>query len=110
MKLRSFVLILFLALAGQRVIPQEVKTAVRPVDLPAVAGVRVGVFREEVSRAYAAKDGVPSNDVRSVAITASGDVYAGTARGLARFSAGRWATLAKRGGCAYLPDALGRAS
>ena len=89
---------MLLAFAGQRAIPQqEVKTAVRPVDVPAAAGVRVGVFPEEVSRAYTAKDGVPSNDVRSIAVTASGDVYAGTARGLARFSAGKWTTVAAEG-------------
>lgn len=98
MKPRFVVFIMFLALTGQRAIPQqEVKTAVRPVDLPAVTGVRVGVFGEEVSRAYTAKDGVPSDDARSIAVTASGDVYAGTARGLARFSAGKWATLAADG-------------
>ncbi|MGD1103664.1 MAG: hypothetical protein ABSA59_16560, partial [Terriglobia bacterium] len=81
MKLRFVVFIMFLALTGQRAIPQqEVKTGVRALDLPAVTGVRVGVFKEEVSRAYTAKDGVPSNDVRSIAVTASGDIYAGTAR------------------------------
>jgi hypothetical protein len=98
MKPRFITLIMLLALTVQRAIPQQgVKTAARPVDLPAVAGMRVGVFQEEVSRAFTAKDGVPSNDVRSIAVTASGDVYAGTARGLARFSAGKWATLAADG-------------
>jgi len=94
MKPRFVIFIVLLALATQRAMPQqEVKT----VDHPAVAGVRVGVFPEEVSRAYTAKDGVPSDDVRAIAVTASGDVYAGTARGLARLSAGHWATVAADG-------------
>jgi hypothetical protein len=97
MKPRFVFLIILLALAGQRAVPQEVMTAGRPVDLPSVAGVRVGVFREEISRAYTANDGVPSNDVRSIAVTASGEVYAGTAQGLARFSAGQRTTLAAEG-------------
>src|SRR5271157_5178877 len=91
------VLIMLLALTGQGATPQEVKPAVRPVDLPAVTGVRVGVFPEEVSRAYTVNEGIPSNDIRSIAVTASGDVYAGAARGLARFSAGKWTTIAADG-------------
>src|SRR5208283_1587840 len=86
--------ITFLALAGQRAMPQQEVKAVAP---PAATGVRVGVFPEEVSKTYTVNEGVPSNDIRSIAVTASGDVYAGTARGLARFSAGQWATLAAEG-------------
>ena len=67
------------------------------MNLPAVAGVRVGVFPEEVSKTYTAQEGVPSNDVRSIAVTASGEVYAGTAQGLARLSAGKWVTVAADG-------------
>ena len=40
---------------------------------------------------------MPSNDVRSIAVTASGDVYAGTAQGLAHLSAGKWTTVAADG-------------
>jgi hypothetical protein len=65
--------------------------------MPSVAGGRVGVFQEEVSRGYTTGDGLPSNDVRSIAIAASGDLYAGTARGLARLSAGKWTTVAAEG-------------
>jgi hypothetical protein len=98
MKLRFVILIMFLALMGQQAMPQqEARTAVRSMDPPAVAGMRVGVFKEEVQRTYTAKDGVPSDDVRSIAVTASGDVYAATARGLARFSAGKWSTAAADG-------------
>ena len=98
MKVRFVVFIMYLVLTGQQAISQqEVKTAARPVDLPTIAGVRVGVFQEEVSRAYKAKDGVPSDDVRSIAVTASGDVYAGTARGLAHLSGGKWASVAAEG-------------
>jgi len=88
---------MLLVFTGQWATPQQaVKPAVRPVDL-AVTGMRVGAFRQEASRAYRVSDGIPSDDVRSVAITTSGDVYAGTAQGLARFSAGKWATIASEG-------------
>lgn len=87
-------LIMLLALTGERALSQE---AVTPSGRPAVASLRVGVFPEEVSRAYTTKENLPSNDVRSIAITASGDVYAATARGLARFSAGTWTTVAAEG-------------
>jgi hypothetical protein len=98
MKPRFILLIMFIALTGQQANPQqEAKTAARPAEIPVAASVRVGVFREEFSRTYTARDGVPSNDVRSMAVTAAGEVYAGTAKGLARFSAGKWTTVAGDG-------------
>ncbi len=62
-----------------------------------VSGIRVGVFQEEVSREFTTADGLPSTDVRAIAISASGDVYAATAMGLARFSAGHWSVVAAQG-------------
>jgi hypothetical protein len=86
-----FLIIMLPALAGQRGFPQQ------EAKLRDVPGVRVGVFPEEVRTVYAAQDGVPSNDVLSVAVTASGDVYAATARGLARLAGGNWSTVAADG-------------
>jgi hypothetical protein len=90
--------ILAIVLMGHRSISQQQGGAsASPGDGTAVAGLRVGAFPEEVSRAYTAQTGVPSNDIRAVAVTASGEVYAGTARGLARYSAGEWSTVAAAG-------------
>jgi hypothetical protein len=61
------------------------------------AGVKVGVFQEEVSRKFTAADGLPSIDVRSIAVASSGDIYAATAQGLARFSGGHWSVVAAQG-------------
>lgn len=94
MKPRFIFLIVFLAFTGQRAFPQQTASS---VGQPAIKGVRVGVFEEEVSNAYTVKQGIPSDDVRAMAITASGDVYAATGKGLARFSAGKWTTVAAEG-------------
>jgi hypothetical protein len=94
MKARFIVLIMSLVLTGQRAMPQQ---GVRTGDMPVVTDVRVGVFPEEVRTVYAEPDGVASNDVRSVAVTASGDTYAATARGLAHFAGGKWSTVAADG-------------
>lgn len=56
--------------------------------------LEVGRFPQEVRRFMTTADGLPSNDVRSVAIAPDGTVYAATARGLARYSQGKWATVA----------------
>ena len=85
---------MLLALAGQRAMPQQ---EAKPAGGPAVTGGRVGVFPEEVSKMYRVGDGLPSDDVRAIAATSSGGVYAATARGLARFSAGKWTTIAANG-------------
>lgn len=55
----------------------------------APAGVRVGVFEAEVRRIFTTADGLPSNDVVSVAVL-NGKVFAKTASGVAGFSQGRW--------------------
>ena len=59
--------------------------------------MRIGVFQQEVARSFTTSNGLPSNDLRAVAITTSGDVYAATARGLARYSPGKWTTVASEG-------------
>jgi len=94
MNSRFVVIIMFLALAGQRAMPQQGAKSAVP---SAVTGVRVGVFPEEVHKTYTVNEGLPSNDVRSIAVTTSGEVYAATARGLARYSAGKWTTIAAEG-------------
>ena len=55
----------------------------------ALAGVRDGAFEQEVARTFSTRDGLPSNDVVSVAVL-NGRVLARTAAGVARFSEGRW--------------------
>lgn len=98
MKPRLLLIIVILALTGQRAFSQEVfRTAPHAVGAVPDASARDSVFPEEFTRTYTNKDGVPSDDVRAIVIAPSGDVYAGTARGLARFSAGKWATVAADG-------------
>ncbi|MFH1739049.1 MAG: hypothetical protein ABIH23_08580 [bacterium] len=57
---------------------------------PESIAVKIGVFGQEVRSTYTTADGLPSNDVLSLAVTPSGDLYAGTAKGLAKFSDGHW--------------------
>ena len=54
--------------------------------------VAVGEFQQEVSKAYTVADGLPSNDVLSIAY-AGGKVYAATREGLAYFSDGSWTVI-----------------
>jgi len=54
------------------------------------AGVKVGAFAQEVRTNYGVAQGLPSDEVYSIAVTDGGEVYAGTREGLARFSGGRW--------------------
>jgi hypothetical protein len=90
MKPHFVLFFMLLAITAPQAFPQQ---AVKP----AVASVRVGEFLEEASRTYTTKEHLPADDVRSIAIAASGDVYAATAGGLARFSAGAWTTVAAEG-------------
>ena len=57
------------------------------VNLPSV---RVGTFEQQVAEHFRTESGLPSDDVLAIAIDARGDVYAGTAKGLARLSGDRW--------------------
>ena len=61
-------------------------------------GIRVGTFKAEVRTAYHAADGLPHDDVRCIAVLPRGEVYAGTAQGLARFAEGRWRPVEALGG------------
>lgn len=54
------------------------------------SSVKVGVFPQEVRDVYREKDGLPDNDVRAVEILPGGEVFAATAKGLARFDGGTW--------------------
>jgi hypothetical protein len=55
--------------------------------------VTVGKFGQEVRQFYTSADGLPSDDVYAVAVSPAGDVYAGTANGLARFTNGKWSLV-----------------
>ena len=68
------------------------------MSAPAAAGVRVGTFAAEVRTAYTVADGLPDNEVFSLAVTSAGEVYAGTAKGLARFAGGKWSAVAQFAG------------
>jgi hypothetical protein len=57
-------------------------------------GLTVGRFPIDVRTEYTQAEGLPSNDVRAIALLASGEVYAGTTKGLARFDGGRWKVVA----------------
>jgi hypothetical protein len=59
-----------------------------------VAGLKVGRFPVDVRTEYTLADGLPSNDVFGIAVLPGGDVYAGTAKGLARFDGRRWIAVA----------------
>src|SRR5271154_1619975 len=51
--------------------------------------VSAGTFPQEVARTFTTRDGLPSDDVVSVAVI-DGQIFAQTAAGVARFYQGRW--------------------
>jgi hypothetical protein len=55
--------------------------------------LKVGKFPVDVRTTYTLADGLPSNDILAVAVLLSGEVYAGTAKGLARFDGNRWKSV-----------------
>ncbi len=55
-------------------------------------GVDVGTFDAEVRTVYTSQHGLPSDDVRTVAVTPEG-VYAGTTQGLVRLANGTWSVV-----------------
>ncbi len=60
------------------------------------ASVTVGEFAQQVRTSYTTANGLPSDDVRSIAVHeggVQGKVYAGTANGVAEYSDGRWTTV-----------------
>ena len=81
-----------------------VKTGAIVVYLSAGIGVcfaqsvqEVGSFPQEVRTFYTTSQGLPSDEVRSVAIASDDAVYAATAQGLARFDNGQWRSVAEQG-------------
>ena len=64
---------------------------------PNEIGVKVGVYGQETHSAYTTAHGLPSNDISSLAVTPGGDLYAGTAKGLAKFSDGHWTPVTALG-------------
>ena len=62
----------------------------------AFGAVRVGTFQQEVRTFFTTADGLPSNDVESVAV-ANGQVFAKTSRGVARFEHGKWSSAPATG-------------
>jgi hypothetical protein len=55
--------------------------------------VKVSAFRQEVATFFGTANGLPTEDVRSVAVTQDKQVYAGTEKGLVRLSGRTWATV-----------------
>jgi hypothetical protein len=60
---------------------------------PRIPGIHVGEVVAEIRTVATAANGLPSDDVSSVALTPTGEIYAGTARGLARFEGGKWSPV-----------------
>jgi hypothetical protein len=60
---------------------------------PRIPGVHVSKVVAEIRTVATTADGLPSDDVSSVAITTAGEIYAATARGLARFAGGKWSAV-----------------
>ncbi|NOY61302.1 MAG: hypothetical protein GXO75_20510, partial [Calditrichaeota bacterium] len=57
------------------------------------ASMQIGTFLQEERTFYSTKDGLQDNNILSLAVTAHGDVYAGTDAGLAVFRSGKWTAV-----------------
>ena len=57
--------------------------------------LQVASYPQEMRTAYTTADGLPSNDVLSIAVTDAGEVYAGTVSGLARWGGEQWQPVAE---------------
>ena len=57
------------------------------------SSVTVGTFKQEARQEFTVADGLPDNAINSVAVLNGKTVLAGTAKGLVRFSAGRWTVI-----------------
>ena len=62
------------------------------------ASMQIGTFLQEERTFYSTKEGLPSNSILSLAVTAQGDVYAGTDTGLAVFRSGKWTPVKELSG------------
>jgi len=93
-----FGLVNVLATAIAIAIPVAVFAATPSRPLPPVPGIKVGKVPTEIRTIATVADGLPSDDILSIATLASGEVYAGTSRGLARFDGRKWAAVASLSG------------
>jgi hypothetical protein len=69
---------------------------------PVVPGIKVGKVPTEIRTIATVADGLPSDDVLAVVVLPSGEVYAGTGRGLARFDGRKWTAIPAVGGTVKL--------
>jgi hypothetical protein len=60
---------------------------------PRIEGIREGKVEAEIRTNFTVADGLPSEDVDCVAALSTGDVFAGTSHGLARFDGHRWSAV-----------------
>jgi len=74
-------------------VPASALAAPEAPPKPAVPGIRVGQVPSEIRTVATTADGLPSNDVLSVTVLSSGEIYAGTAAGLARFDGHKWSAV-----------------
>lgn len=71
--------------------PLLIFMSVCPAESRPALPVHVGPFDQQIHTAFTEADGLPSNDVRRIAIGADGVVFVDTANGPARLDGGRWA-------------------
>jgi hypothetical protein len=64
---------------------------------PNAAPLRLGEFPQEIRTEFGLSQGLPSLDVRAVAVVGGSNVFAATSVGLARFDGERWHTVAEAG-------------
>ncbi|MEX2286040.1 MAG: hypothetical protein WD648_03060, partial [Planctomycetaceae bacterium] len=60
-----------------------------------IYGVEVGSFLSETRTTYSTVNGLPSNDVLSVAVTHDEEVYAATTKGISKLVDGKWFAIAE---------------
>ncbi|MCA9039342.1 MAG: hypothetical protein KDA65_03235 [Planctomycetaceae bacterium] len=71
----------------------SILVAAKPAVRGTGKGEQVGQFLQQVGVHYSEKEGLPSNDVYSLAVDKT--IYAGTSNGIARFDGSGWATILK---------------
>lgn len=66
-------------------------------SLPSLAAqtpsITIGTFKQEVRVEFKTEHGLPADEITSVAVLNGNTVFAGTAKGLARFAGGRWVVV-----------------
>ncbi|HEV7998356.1 MAG TPA: hypothetical protein VGP63_00665, partial [Planctomycetaceae bacterium] len=60
---------------------------------PQIEGILEGKVEAEIRTIFTVANGLPSDDVHCVAAVATGDVFAGTSQGLARFDGHKWSAV-----------------